>query len=202
MTLELFQVEYPKGSLPLKATLCSHTFFVTCISYYIVKCSIQFSAWENTWGVGSGQIWGLVYYLQTILSMWIQHPVWVYTLLLTPSYNSYNSLFGLNAKMTLDNFSTQLFCILSQCLIRCHIDLTKMTALSLGEKNFTCFHNALSKAQSNFVIKSWMLSLVPFQDGFPRARWKSSKRLLTTIKWQWHPCHHVVSDLYGKGGRH
>lgn len=74
---------------------------------------------------------------------------------------------ALMLKMTLDNFSTLLFCILSHCLVRCHIDLSKMTALSFWEKNFTCFHNALSKAQSNFVIKSWMLSLVHFKIAFP-----------------------------------
>lgn len=142
-------------------------FFWPCHLYfplYGVKCSIQFSAWGNTWELIQSLKPGLLsqdHNLHGNTNSYLNlHP-------LLPAIIRLILFSDLMLKMTLDNFSTLLFCILSHCLIRCHIDLSTMTALSFWKKKFTCFHNALSKAQSNFVIKSWMLSLVHFKIAFP-----------------------------------
>lgn len=118
-------------TLPFAHTLC---WPCHCISHYMVKCSIQFSAWGNTWEL-----------VQVEAEAWLitsrpyspcEHNILYESALHSQprGCNPYNSLSSLDAKMTLDNFSSLVFCILSHCLIQCHIDLTKMTALSLGEK--------------------------------------------------------------------
>lgn len=166
MTLKLFQVASQRlcasESYPL---LTYSSGLVICISHYMVwnaPSSFQPEVIPGSWF----RVWSLVYYLKTIISMGTQIPIWICTPPL-PSIIRVIPFSALMLKMTLDNFSTLLFCVLSHCLVRCHINFSKMTALSFWEKNFTCFHNALSKAQSNFVIKSWMLSLVHFKIAFP-----------------------------------
>lgn len=136
--LQSYLRQYPKSSLPLKATLSSHSFLALSPVFPITWSEMIHSVFSLRWhlAVGSGWAWGLVYYLKAIIPTWTQLPEWVCTLPgpAPPGCNPCNSLLLLDAKMTLDNFSTLLFCILFHCLIGCHIDLIKMTALSFEEK--------------------------------------------------------------------